>query len=264
MALQKRTIKIIVITVITLLIIAAFLGILLGLLLRSDKVELEVWPRGSDGSKEPKIFYKVSDNSTYLPWVRRINDTLSEYNKIRSESNARGKLVKCNYNAEASKDQVCDVDYNLFFPCTAANKYNYHTGKPCVFLKLNKVPNWKPNPYNNTESLPASMPSDLKQAIKPKSGQNEMNQVWVSCEGVSDADKNSIGSMQYIPSPYHGFPTYYFPYTKQELYLSPLVVVLFENPNLDTAINVVCKAWAKNIVEGAEQVSVRFQLKVDS
>ncbi|XP_063529077.1 sodium/potassium-transporting ATPase subunit beta-2-like [Cydia strobilella] len=263
MALQKRTIKIIVITVITLLIIGAFLGILLGLLLRSDKVVLEVWPRGADGSKEPKITYKVSDNSTFLPWVRRINDTLSEYNKIRIGSNA-GKLVKCDYNSKLSKDQVCDVDINQFFPCTAANKYNYQNGKPCVFLKFNKVPNWKPNLYNTTDSLPASMPNDLKQAIKPKSGQPDMNEVWVSCEGVSEADKNNIGSMQYIPSPAHGFPSYYFPYTKQEAYLSPLVVVMFENPTLDTAINVLCKAWAKNIVEGSEQVSARFQLKVDT
>ncbi|XP_063375895.1 sodium/potassium-transporting ATPase subunit beta-2-like [Cydia fagiglandana] len=262
MALQKRTIKIIVITVITLLIIGALLGILLGLLLRSDKVALEVWPRGADGSKEPKIAYKVSDNSSYLPWVRRINDTLSEYNKIRKGSDA-AKLVKCDYHSKLSQDQVCDVDINLFFPCTAANNYNYQHGKPCVFLKLNKVANWKPNPYNTTDSLPASMPLDLKQAIKPKSGQLEMNQVWVSCEGVSEADKNNVGSMQYIPSPAHGFPSYYFPYTK-EPYLSPLVVVMFENPALDTAINVVCKAWAKNIVEGGEQVSARFQLKVDS
>ncbi|XP_061708063.1 sodium/potassium-transporting ATPase subunit beta-2-like [Cydia pomonella] len=263
MALQKRTIKIIVITVVTLLIIATFLGILLGLLLRSDKVELEVWPRGADGSKAPKISYKISDNSSYLPWVRRINDTLSEYNKIRTGSNA-GKLVKCDYTTKLSEDKVCDVDINMFFPCTAANNYNYQTGKPCVFLKLNKVANWIPNPYNTTDSLPDAMPLDLKQAIKRKSGQPDMNEVWVSCEGVSETDKNNIGSRQYIPSPAHGFPSYYFPYTKQEAYLSPLVVVMFENPTLETEINVVCKAWAKNIVDSSEQVTARFQLKVES
>ncbi|XP_047987250.1 sodium/potassium-transporting ATPase subunit beta-2-like isoform X2 [Leguminivora glycinivorella] len=263
MALQKRTVKIIAITVIALIIIGALLGIILGLVLRSDKVELEVWPRGADGGKEPKISYKVSDNNTFLPWIRRLNDTLSEYNKIRTGSNA-GKLVQCNYHTVLNKDQVCDVNVNLFYPCTAANNYNYQNGKPCVFLKLNKVANWVPNLFNTTESLPASMPLDLKQAIKPQSGKPEMNQVWVSCEGVSQEDKDSIGSLQYIPNSAHGFPSYYFPYAKQEAYLSPFVVVLFENPTLDKPINVVCKAWAKNIVDKNEQVSIRFQLKVDS
>lgn len=51
---------------------------------------------------------------------------------------------------------------------------------------------------------------------------------WVSCEGESVADKENLGAIIYYPV--RGFPGYYFPYTGQEGYRSPLVAVLLEKP----------------------------------
>ncbi|CAH2210244.1 jg22124, partial [Pararge aegeria aegeria] len=52
--------------------------------------------------------------------------------------------------------------------------------------------------------------------------------VWVSCQGENPADRENIGPIQYLP--YRGFPGYYFPYTNQEGYLSPLVAVHLQRP----------------------------------
>lgn len=56
----------------------------------------------------------------------------------------------------------------------------------------------------------------------------QLNKVWVSCEGENAADKEHIGLIHMFP--HDGFPGYYFPFKKDNGYLSPLVAVWFENP----------------------------------
>ena len=55
-----------------------------------------------------------------------------------------------------------------------------------------------------------------------------MNTIWVSCSGDTPADTENIGSIEYFPRP--GFPGYFYPYTNQNGYLSPLVAVHFKRP----------------------------------
>lgn len=52
--------------------------------------------------------------------------------------------------------------------------------------------------------------------------------MWVSCEGENAADKEHIGPIVLLPTP--GFPEYFFPYSNNAGYLSPLVAVWFESP----------------------------------
>lgn len=51
---------------------------------------------------------------------------------------------------------------------------------------------------------------------------DERKQVWISCNGVDDFDKENIKGFRYSP---HGFPAYYYPYKNTPRYLSPLVAV---------------------------------------
>lgn len=113
----------------------------------------------------------------------------------------------------------------------------------------------------------------------------------MSCEGETVSDKELIGPMSYWPIP--GFPGYFFPFENSEGYLSPLVAIHFERPasewligifflnylmihyyllNLfylyseSIVINVLCKAWAKNIIHkknGINGGSVHFELMMD-
>lgn len=57
---------------------------------------------------------------------------------------------------------------------------------------------------------------------------NQLNTVWVTCEGENPADIENIGPIEYYPR--QGFPGYYFPYENSEGYLSPLVAVHFMKP----------------------------------
>nr|XP_034832237.1 sodium/potassium-transporting ATPase subunit beta-2-like [Maniola hyperantus] len=182
--------------------------------------------------------------------------------------NARGPLniIACSADAPIFGDRYCDVDLREFEPCTSANKYNYdtyHRAQPCVFLKLDKLVNWIPNPYNTTEDVPTDMPDGLKQHIDNVSGSKDANRVWVSCEGENPADVEFIGPIKYLPT--RGFPTYFFPYKNQEGYLSPLVAVQFERPRKGIVINIKCTAWARNILhDGTERRgSVHFELMID-
>lgn len=73
------------------------------------------------------------------------------------------------------------------------------------------------------------MPDDLKAHIATKANKpNELDTVWVSCEGENPADVENMGPIQYIPR--RGFPGYYFPFVNTPGYLSPLVAVFFEKP----------------------------------
>ncbi|GBP78471.1 hypothetical protein EVAR_52277_1 [Eumeta japonica] len=74
---------------------------------------------------------------------------------------------------------------------------------------------------------------------------NNLNMVWVSCQGENPADRENIGPIQYYP--YRGFPGYYFPFRNEEGYLSPLIAVHLQRPKTGMLINMECRAWARNI-----------------
>ncbi|KPJ13276.1 Sodium/potassium-transporting ATPase subunit beta-2 [Papilio machaon] len=213
------------------------------------------------------IYYRANDKGSVLKWATVIDEFLEQYRKKGSgggEASGAENRVPCSPSTGAlGEKQVCDVPVDKFNPCTSANQYNYEQAGPCVFLKLNKIFNWTPQPYNTTEDLPTNMPEDLKHHIKTMEGKPDANMVWVSCQGENPADVENIGPIQYIPG--RGFPSYYYPFTNKEGYLSPLVAVLFEKPRTGVLINIECKAWAKNIFYDRyeRRGSVHFELMVD-
>lgn len=133
-------------------------------------------------------------------------------------------------------------------PCNAIDGYSYNKSMPCIFVKMNRVRSaedqnfeiwnhnstnlffqiygWVPEYYEINE-LPENMPADLKEHIISLP-EKERKQVWVSCNGISPADKEIIGPIAFYPT--RGFPGYYFPYTNTPGYLSPLLAVQFLQP----------------------------------
>jgi len=129
--------------------------------------------------------------------------------------------------------------------CGTAN-YGYDEGKPCIFLKLNKIYGLQHDFFNNTADLPEDMPQGLKDHIGSKSGQ-DANQVWVDCQPKNPADKEALdGKITYFPAD-RGFPEQYFPWQGEKDYNSPLVAVQFEPQTRGQLIHIECRAWAKNI-----------------
>jgi len=125
----------------------------------------------------------------------------------------------------------------------AEDGHGYKDGKPCVFLKLNKIFGLQHSWYNDTNDLPEDMPDSLKDHI---SAQTDKNQVWVNCEPKNVADKEGLNSINYFPET-RGFPGKYFPFEMQDDYKGPLVAVQFDPKRKGQLIHIECRAWAKNI-----------------
>ena len=112
------------------------------------------------------------------------------------------------------------------------------------------------------------MPPDLsgwygRQDKRPLAQQvPQSNQIYITCEGEDPVYREHIGPIQMNP------PTIsanYFPYMKQDGYLSPIVMVQFLNPDPGFIINVECRAWARNIKQSrVDRLGVvHFELLVD-
>lgn len=212
------------------------------------------------------IWYRGTKEENYGYWVNTLQEFLDVY-RTPGKTPGRGQnIFKCSYDQPPPPGKVCDIDVRQWNPCTFEERFGYHVQEPCIFIKLNKIYNWRPEFYNDTSDLPAKMPQSLKDAInktKEDLGDLALNNVWVSCEGESPADVENIGPVEYYPRP--GFPGYFFPYENSEGYLSPLVAVKFRHPKNGILINIECRAWAKNIAyDRRDKIGVvHFELMID-
>lgn len=135
--------------------------------------------------------------------------------------------------------------------CVKQQNYGYDDGMPCVLLKLNKIFDWEPVPYNLSE-----VPEEIKNSYKDYA-------IKVTCQGELPADRENLGDISYYPD--EGFHFKYYPYLNQQGYRSPLVFVQFENPKTGILLMIECKAWAKNIIHNRLQKigTIHFELLID-
>lgn len=176
----------------------------------------------------------------WMGWVERSEKFLEDYNNAtRNEG-----LKACKVKDGTTKKQACMVDVTTLGPCGSGN-YGYDAGKPCIFLKLNRIFGLVNEPYTGSEEAPEEMPEGLKAHIDQ---QSDKDQVWLDCRGKYPADIENLEKTEYFPKS-RGFANYYLPYQKQDAYLNPLVAVQFTvNEKADgQLVHIECRAWAKNI-----------------
>jgi len=195
-----------------------------------------------------------------------IDSSMIAFNKDKKE--AQGKPHDANYVAgwEGWANRTRDF-LKPYVDCTGAHcfpkseigtecstyPYGYDKGKPCVYLKLNKIFDLKNTAYTVAElddpkllpSMTPPMPETLKAHIKAAA---DKDQVWVECHGEYPADKEGLGTIDYFPKA-QGFPAKYFPYMgkTEPPYQSPLIAVQFANAKHNQLLHIECRAWAKNI-----------------
>lgn len=167
-------------------------------------------------------------------WVDRIDTFLKSYENTT--------LSPCNKDDPATADKACKFDISVLGNCNKKG-FGYDGGKPCIYLKLNKIFGNVNLPYNDPADLPKEMPEGLKNHI---ASQPDKDMVWVDCRPEQPADLEIVKSINYYPKS-RGFPNYFFPYTQQTGYQSPLVAVQFDIKNPGQLVHVECRAWAKNI-----------------
>lgn len=193
-------------------------------------------------------------------WTDHLDEFLATYSNKSGGSNEK----ICDFDTKLNRGDVCAVTLENFGPCNRNQSYGYDRSKPCFFLKLNKIMEWVPEYYEDVNDLPEDMPEDLKTYVKSIPAK-ERKQIWVSCQGHHPNDMEIIGPVSYYPG--RGFAGYYYPYTNQPGYLSPIVAVQLERPTLNQMVHIECRAWAKNIIyDGSlrdRQGSVLFEVLID-
>ncbi|XP_026327056.1 sodium/potassium-transporting ATPase subunit beta-2-like [Hyposmocoma kahamanoa] len=211
------------------------------------------------------IWYKGTGPESYAYWKNQLIDFLSVYKKKGQTAGAGANIYNCGFRNPPPPGKICDVDIRGWDPCIEENHFSFHLSSPCIFLKLNKIYGWRPEYYNETQSLPDDMPFDLQAHIKNITAYNRdyANMVWVSCHGETPADQENIGPLAYRPYP--GFPGYFYPYNNAEGYLSPLVAVHLQRPRTGIVINIECRAWARNILYNRrEKIGVvHFEIMIE-
>ncbi|XP_041350520.1 sodium/potassium-transporting ATPase subunit beta-like [Gigantopelta aegis] len=197
------------------------------------------------------IRYERSDAKQVKPYVDHINKFIKKYEEPKDSDN----IVNCSGNAmRMTETTACKVDLaEVIEKC--GEDYGYAKGKPCILLKLNKIFDWIPLPYEG-DDLPGNMPEDLKQIYDNSS-------VWIACEGENPGDQDNLGKIEYYPS--QGFSMRYYPYRNQKGYLQPLIMAHLKNMVHHVGIMIECKAWARNIEHSRMHVqgSIHFEILVD-
>ena len=189
-------------------------------------------------------------------WSERITDFLEEYTH---ENKTKDRRNDCTKDKGATKDTfdqngnkkfgACNFDVKEIKQKCGAN-YGYDEGKPCIFLKLNKIFGLVNTPINI--SLTDSVSHDMSEETKKNTIYRKLtlnkDQVWVDCYGKYPADKEALkAGITYIPET-RGMPNFYFPYLNQEHFVAPLVAVKFAPRSVPgQLIHIECRAWAENI-----------------
>jgi len=176
-------------------------------------------------------------------WAERSNEYLEG---ITEEGKA------CTAQDSATDSEACKFNKAVLGNCNVDGA-GFKEGKPCLFLKLNKIFGVTNKHYDGTTEytfddesksvFPKDMPESLKAHI---ASQPDKQQVWVDCKGEYPSDVEGLGEPVYFPSS-RGFPGYFFPYKKQLNYQSPIVAVQFPNAKVNQLLHVECRVWANNI-----------------
>lgn len=214
---------------------------------------LEFFPRARPAQN--LIWFRASGPQGVAPGWQHLTSQLTqltaEYNSRRVERNEN--LTMCS-DLRPENGKVCFFDLDAVAPqCTAAQDFGYPRQSPCVFLQFANVTGWDPEPLSAEEASQV-LPAALQPLITP-------GLLFLHCDGDSPADRENIGPVVYYPYP--GFRTVFFPYTGQPDYMSPLVALHFQRPQIGVVISVRCRLLARNPPPGNASAEIRFQLLVD-
>ena len=108
---------------------------------------------------------------------------------------------------------------------------------------MNQIFGWVPEPYQSKEEVPIEI-RDIWQPVMKKF-------VLIKCFGQYPTDQDLVRQVDHISilgnKAIGGLPIYYYPYLNQPGYRQPYVWVQFTNIESNVLLNIVCRAYARNI-----------------
>jgi sodium/potassium-transporting ATPase subunit beta len=178
--------------------------------------------------------------------AKRMDLFLSKY------SDTRGLFECPDGNNDRNKGK-CQFDISSLGEC-GSSPYGYipedETMKPCLFIKLNKIFGFNPEPIDATnldDPMFESMTSELKEKIRAT---EDKEQVFFDCFGRFPGDKEAA-TLKFFPES-QSVSLKHFPY-KGGNYQSPMMAVQIDVPknmnnrNQGQMIHIECRAWYKGV-----------------
>lgn len=230
-------------------------------------------PKNTDERIDSSIFYlnTTDTEQTYnengegdlnIDYARRMELYMEQYNN-------KSGLVTCT-DDNIEKHGQCLFDLSMLSECQSY-PYGYQpvkkndqpdsdkmTIKPCVFLKLNKIYNWKPKAIpvadlDNPEY--ADMSEQLKTIIRAEDTDN----IYFDCKGRYPADQDTA-KFTFHPTN-QAIPAKYFPYTGGN-YQSPMVALEIESDRLGQLLHLECRAWYLGVKHSTKDKTGLVQFEV--
>ncbi|XP_016306191.1 sodium/potassium-transporting ATPase subunit beta-2-like isoform X1 [Sinocyclocheilus anshuiensis] len=207
-----------------------------------------------------EIVYTMEYTETWERYVQALNNFLSPYNdSVQAQKNYECKpdqyfIQEDSGSLKNFPKRSCQFKRSILEDCSGITDryYGYDEGKPCIFIKLNRVIGLLP-------ARDRQPPYVTCGAKKYKVGNDE----W-----ADDSDK--LGELAYFP-PNGTFNLMYYPYygkKAQVNYSQPLVAIKFLNITMNEDVNVECRINANNIPEGSERDKfagrISFKLRINS
>jgi len=217
------------------------------------------------------VWYRHGNRvGNWEPWVERLEEHMKPYKNNSYTKDLGGHAVECGDLGSKSPGTkgICQIKQEELFkePCTYEKQYGFKDGAPCILIKLNKIYQWYPDPYETEDEMPKDIPETIKKSFRDNIANNRPelnNRVWLECDGENPADKENLGPITYYPT--NGVSGYYYPYLNQKGYLSPVIFARLERPKHGVLIAIECKAWARNIDHDSQDRKglVHFELMID-
>ncbi|XP_016306192.1 sodium/potassium-transporting ATPase subunit beta-2-like isoform X2 [Sinocyclocheilus anshuiensis] len=198
-----------------------------------------------------EIVYTMEYTETWERYVQALNNFLSPYNdSVQAQKNYECKpdqyfIQEDSGSLKNFPKRSCQFKRSILEDCSGITDryYGYDEGKPCIFIKLNRV----------IGLLPA----------------RDRQPPYVTCGAKAD-DSDKLGELAYFP-PNGTFNLMYYPYygkKAQVNYSQPLVAIKFLNITMNEDVNVECRINANNIPEGSERDKfagrISFKLRINS
>lgn len=198
-----------------------------------------------------------------IDWAKRYEKELKVYENMTN-------IEDCGPEG-ADGGKSCKFDTSVLGKC-GEFPYGYlspdgaETASPCVLLKVNRIFNWKPEPYDPAyleadQDPDDPIPEDVKTLITA-----DVNNIYVNCEGENPADIEAVDdNIEYFPDN-RAISFKYFPYNQaHNNYHSPLVAVKFNNLPVGQLVHVECKLWAKGLKHNRKDKvgGVRFEILLE-
>jgi len=222
-----------------------------------DNPGMSFWT--TSASDSALVFWSSTNDSLYSQYTTGLNSVL---NSTYPDRYPEFLEQNCSPGKPSTYSVGCAFDVSsLGAACTNASDFGYTTGKPCIFLRLNKIIAWDPKPLldgtNSSKEFEFSqIPSHLKTQYVPNANNSF---IPISCEPENDADYDNIRSITFYPST--GIPSYFFPYWNQPNYQPPAVMAQVD---LVPGVTVMlwCKFWTQNVQHdyGDLQGSIHVEL----